>query len=114
MTPAETAKLLAMVQTFDRRNVGESEITGWHAVLADLVFEDCRDAVVEYFRSSRDWLMPADVVDGVRRLQLRRIEAAGPALYAGTDDLEGEEFIARLRANRARVLAGETPPELDA
>ncbi len=59
MTPAETAALLTVVATFDRRNLAEGDVHAWHATLNDLPFDACRDATVEHYRRETVWLMPA-------------------------------------------------------
>ena len=62
MNLTDTAKLLTMVAAFDRRTIGEADVTAWQAALDDLRFEDCREAVVAHFRISADWLMPASLI----------------------------------------------------
>lgn len=61
MTRAEIARLLALIQAFDRRTVGESDVWAWHDVLADIRFDAAVDAVKNHYRNSREFLMPADI-----------------------------------------------------
>ena len=61
MTKAETAELLALITAFDRRTTGQADVEAWHLVLGDLDPQDCAEAVRDYFATSREWLMPADI-----------------------------------------------------
>lgn len=67
MTPPEAAALLAVIATYDRRNLADGDVHAWHAALSDLPFHACRDAVIEHYRRETCWLMPA---------HLRRLVAA--------------------------------------
>lgn len=109
MNRAEVAQLLAMASTYDKRTVGDADVIGWHAILEPVSFEDARLALLAHFGRSTDWMMPAHIVRGVERLHAVRLEAAGDALRDGTDDLEGSEFLRRLRANRERIVGGGSP-----
>ncbi len=61
MNATETAALLAVTATYDGRTFSEPEVTAWHRALADLPFEDCRDAVISHYTRETAWLMPAHV-----------------------------------------------------
>lgn len=75
MTPAEAAALLTIAAAYDNRKPDEDQARAWALVLSDLRFEDCRDAIVAHYRHSREWLMPADVVAGARKLRIARWDA---------------------------------------
>lgn len=75
MTPSEAAALLTIAAAYDNRKPDEDQARAWALVLADLRFEDCRDAIVAHYRESRDWLMPADVVKGAHELRIGRWNA---------------------------------------
>jgi hypothetical protein len=90
MTKADIARLLALIAAFDRRTVGEADVEAWHLVLSHTDPEDCGEAVRQHYGRSRDWLMPVDVVLGVRRIRAQRIAAAGdPPPDADPDDPAG-------------------------
>lgn len=74
MNPSEAAELLGVAATFDRRTVGESDAVAWAAALHDITLDDAKRAVVEHYRESREWIMPADV--------RRRVKAAREARMA--------------------------------
>lgn len=61
MTRSETAQLLARIQAFDRRTVGEADVIAWHVALHDLQLGDTIHAVVAHFRTSTDWCLPAHI-----------------------------------------------------
>lgn len=97
MNQTETATLLAVVQAFDRRTVGEADVIAWQAALVDTVFDDARDAVIEHYRDHREWLMPADVVKGANTIAWRRA---------------GERRRAELEASDADWTPSETVPPM--
>ena len=78
MKPTEAAALLAIAAAFDNRKPDADQAKVWAMALDGLRFEDCRLVIVEYYRRSRDWLMPVDVVMGVRRLREKRLSEFGP------------------------------------
>ncbi len=58
----DTAKILAMVSTYDGRKFSPAEVLAWHdAWDRALSFEDARCAVSEHYRTSTDWLKPAHI-----------------------------------------------------
>lgn len=112
MIASEVAALLGRVAAFDRRPVGRAEVAAWQAALDDIGYREAEAAVVEHFRASTDWLMPAHVRRLVAAARSERVEAAGPALYDGCDDLDGAAYVERRRANLARVLDQPSRPEV--
>jgi len=66
MNRAEAATLLAITASFDRRTVGDADVIAWAAALELFPFAECRDAVVEHYTNSTEWLMPAHVTAIVR------------------------------------------------
>ena len=84
MNQQEVAELLTVVAAYDRRTLGEVDVITWHGALGDLQLDECKKAVVEYYRTSTDWLMPANV----RKLALTaRQDAAMRQLSPARDDL---------------------------
>ena len=87
MTPAEVARMLAAVQAFDRRTVGEADVGAWSLVLGDVELDDALLAVTRHYAESTEWLMPAHLralVADIRRERRRAInqERAARALEA--------------------------------
>lgn len=111
MTPSEAATLLSMAAAFDNRKVSEETVSAWVAALADLRFEDCRAAVVEHYKTSRDWLMPADIRKMVRRVRAKRIaEAKFPEPPSGLSEFEYRRWLREsTRAVGDGVLGPVTP-----
>jgi hypothetical protein len=73
MNRAEVTQLLAVMQTYDQRTVGETDVIGWHGAIGDLRFDESRHAVVEHYKSQTDRIMPAHVIALV--MAARRQEA---------------------------------------
>lgn len=124
MGPEEVIDLLSTAAAFDRRTVGEADVIAWTATVGDLDFGDARDAVVQHYRDSREWLMPADVrkiVKAMREARLARevLPAPEPEL---TDDQraykaaldQNIEQIADGRSVGRALAAGSGRPPTDA
>lgn len=69
----EAAALLTIAAAYDNRKPDADSAKAWAMSLDGLRFEDCREVIVGHYRKSRDWLMPSDVIGGVRRLRLKRV-----------------------------------------
>ena len=110
MNHSETATLLAMIQAFDRRTVGEADVTAWQAALDDLRFEDCRTAVVAHFRISSEWLMPAAVRAAVKAARRDRLERDLPTDPPDADPNDVPAYLEALREQRTRVGDGTERP----
>ena len=109
MTPAQAAALLTIAASFDNRKPDADQAKAWALALDGLGFEDCRQVVVEHYRKTRDWLMPADVFNGVRRLRYERIERFG--YITPPPELDFAEEQAYIKHIRERVAAGELTRE---
>lgn len=89
MTPAEAAALLTVAAAFDNRKPDADQAHAWAMTLDDMRFIDCREAIVDHYRGSKEWLMPADVRDKVKKLRHERIRAYGviyPPAHIDPDD----------------------------
>jgi hypothetical protein len=73
-TLADAYELLAVAQSFDRRTVGDFDAESWRRAMHGLDLDDCKQAIVEHFTLSTDWLMPAHVRHGVMRIRRDRLE----------------------------------------
>ena len=113
MTPAEAQMLLGIAASFDNRKPSEEAAIAWAAVLGDLEFTACRDAIVRHYRESREWIMPADVVSGVRLIAAERMRPFGllvpPASIQGDP---AEERKWRLWA-RDEIMSGRATKPAD-
>lgn len=96
--------LLSMCATVDNRKPDEDAARAWAAMLDGLRFEDCRVAVVEHYKTSTDWLMPAKVRADVRRMRAKRIEQHPPLTPPPGTEAEQRAW---LRDARRRVGDGE-------
>lgn len=78
MKPTEAAALLTIAAAYDNRRPDPDAAKAWAMALDGLRFEDCRQVIVEHYQRSRDWMMPVDVIGGVKRLRAQRISEFGP------------------------------------
>lgn len=105
MTPAEAQMLLTVAAAFDNRKPDADAAKAWAIALGDLPYVDCRDAVVEHYRASSEWLMPAMVIKAVKRIRAKRI-ADHPPLTPPAD-LDVASTIAWRREAQRRIGNGE-------
>lgn len=107
MTPAEAQVLLGMASTFDNRKVDETgdAARAWAAALDGLRFEDCRLAIIDHFKTSTEYLMPAMIRVAVRRMRASRIEDHPP--LTPPPDLGVIETNEWLGQQRTRIANGE-------
>ena len=54
---------------FDRRTVGEADAIAWADALGGLNPSDCAQVIRDHYAESTDWLMPAHVRQGVKRIR---------------------------------------------
>lgn len=98
MTPAQGAMLLTVASSFDRRKPDEVAAQAWAIALKDWRFEDCRDAIVEHYNGSREWLMPSDVIRIIKNRRWSRIQELGYVQPPRELDGEPERETAWLKA----------------
>lgn len=107
MNPAEAQVLLSMCATVDNRKPDEGAARGWAAMLDDVRFEDARVAVIEHYRTSTEWLMPAKVRTDVKRIRAKRIAAADGELLIPPDGLTEAEERRWLHGRREAIANGD-------
>lgn len=95
MKLSETAVALALVQSFDRRTVGEQDVIAWQSILGDIALEDAQEAIRRHYAASADWMMPAHI----RRL-------------VGEIEMERQRASRRWAPGQAGVRAEEALPEV--
>lgn len=95
MTPTEATGLLAVAAAFDNRKPDEAAAHAFAAALEGLRFDDCRQAIIEHYRTSTDWLMPAMIRTAVRRIRSKRISEHPPLIPPpGLDSREEFNWLA--------------------
>jgi hypothetical protein len=111
MGRSEAAKILTLCAVYDRRTIGESDVAAWSDVLNLVRFEDAAIAVRQHYASSRQWVMPSDVVDGVRRLRAERLARETDQVPMGDPD-DVVSYLRDLRQARRRVADGTVGTEI--
>ncbi|WP_372595531.1 hypothetical protein [Actinotalea sp.] len=102
---SQAAALLGLAAAYDNRAVSEAAARAWALALPDVRFEDAQHAVAAHYRTTRVWIMPADVLAGVRRLRSDRLMAAGADL-ARLDPPASADGMAWLSGVHRRVADG--------
>ena len=116
MKPTEAAALLTICAAYDNRKPDPDAAKAWAMALDGLRFEDCRDAVVQHYRVSREWIMPADVIAAVKKVRGGRIEDVALSPPPGLDPDRTGDYAQWLEVTRRQVANGEpvTNPEYPA
>jgi hypothetical protein len=84
---SETALILAQMQAYDQRTVGESDVIAWQALLADASFQDCQEAVRQHYAEETDRIMPAHVRRLVRDItRARQVSPWAPGQHGVPKD----------------------------
>jgi hypothetical protein len=113
LTRNEVIELLKAIASTDRRKVGEPDIVMWQATLAAghvTSLQDALRAVATYYAENREWIMPADVVKGVRKIRHARLDHA-PSMTELMDDVDPEDPNWQpIYAARRRAIADGRPP----
>lgn len=108
MKPSEATAVLAVAASFDRRTVGEADARAWAIVLEGVEPQDARDAVIEHYTESREFVFPADVLAIVRR-RVREKSRDLPPVTPPRDLADNPKAeIAWTRVWQDAVLAGHT------
>ena len=107
MTPQEAAALLTVAAAFDNRKPDPDAAQAWALALGDLPFTDCRDAIVAHYRKTTEWLMPAHVLELVKRVRDKRIADHEGALTPPPHAREGDAHRDWLREAKRRLGDGE-------
>lgn len=111
MNTAQAAQLLAMAAAYDNRNASEIAARAWAEALDDVRFEDARYALIEHYKRSRQWLMPAEIREGVRALREQRTLRGRVRLGHPPADLEPEAHTEFLRLSDRLLGDGLSPTE---
>src|SRR6266436_2116926 len=106
MTSDEVFDLLEVIAACDRRTVGESDADVWEALVGDLELNDARIAVLAHYRESREFVMPADIRQRVKDMQIQRLERTPvpPPPAELTDNPQA--YIAALRGSAQQIASG--------
>jgi hypothetical protein len=110
MTPEETGRLLGICAAYDRRTVGEIDVIAWYRVVGDLDCSDCEAAVVAWYTTRREWIMPADIRSTVKRAQYAAEDHASirelldPAAYQAKIAAADSAFLRKLAARTGQAV----------
>lgn len=114
MQLSEAAEILTMCIAFDRRTVGEADVTAWHLVLGDIEKQDAAIAVRDHYTTSDEWLMPATLrrlAVAARNRRTLNPQVAAPGCWE-PDDTARKRLAQTVTADgRLMIGAGQPPTE---
>lgn len=113
MIPSEAAQLLAYMQAYDHRTVGEADVSVWATALSDVRYADAEVAMHAHYRDSSDWLDPnrmRRLVKALRNDRLERTPMPCPPYELANDPVGTIEW---LNDWRQRIADGETPDAIE-
>lgn len=115
MNLTETARLLSKAALIDARTVDQPTVAAWQEVLADVEYRLALEALTLHRRESTEWVTPAHIIAGVRKVkaarsaQARRASAIESARRPALEGRRGDPMPAKLRemlsgfADRTRI-----------
>ena len=107
MKPTEAAALLTIAAVYDNRKPDADQAKAWAMALDGLRWEDCREVIVAHYQRTREWLMPVDIIRGVKRLRDKRIsDTAPPVPPSWLDPDDSAALIRWERETRAAIADG--------
>ncbi len=111
MNKSETAALLAMCAVYDNRTIGEADVIGWQAVLADIELEDARRAVVAFYSSETERrIMPAYVKKQVAQIRNERAARNGVRCTVEDCGCRGKQLVPMPPTVRRAIAGGFRNP----
>lgn len=72
----ETGILLAKISLVDNREASAETILAWQEILVNTDFEDALQALLEHHRESTEYVKPAHIVQGAKRIKIERKKRA--------------------------------------
>ncbi|MFE7609229.1 zinc finger domain-containing protein [Streptomyces celluloflavus] len=101
MTPAELAEVLGFAAFYDNRTLGEGDVRAWHLIVGRLDAADARQAVIDHYGTTRDRMMPADMLRlATRSREDHAADIQGPGLPPEIPDADPDDVPAYLAAVR--------------
>lgn len=113
MNTQEAAALLAVAAAFDNRKPDADAATAWGIALAEFPFIMCRDAVVAHYRKSREWIMPSDVIAGVKRIAVELMRPFGTLIPPASIQGELEDEMRWQLWARDEIMSGRATRPAD-
>jgi hypothetical protein len=113
MTRDEVIDVLTVAANFDNRQPSAAATDAWEVAIGDLDAADAKLAVALYYRENRQWIMPADVRAGVRKMRGERIALA--VIPAPPPELcdDPRAYQRALQAGIAQAAEGRAPLAAD-
>lgn len=112
LTRNQIIDLLTCAAAYDRRTIGEADITAWTLAIGDLPYDDAQAAVVAHYSDVTDWLMPAHVRARVRQArELRIARHPVPEPPAALTD-NPSAYCDELKGAVTQLADGMQPPKL--
>lgn len=105
MNRNEAADLLAIAAAYDKRKVGESDVTAWQLALQDFSFSEATGAVVAHARDSKEYLTVFHIADRIRKARNDFVErqSVDPE-YRNDRDTARDNRLAELLGGERRIL----------
>ena len=117
MNLPETARLLSKAALIDSRTFDQHTVAAWQEVLADVDYRLALDALTLHRRESTEWVTPAHIIAGVRKVkaarsaQARRAAAIESAQRPALEGRRGDPMPANLRALLRGFADGSRIPD---
>ena len=108
MNRQEVTALLSLMSARDGRTVGRVEVEAWFEDIGQWDFDTARQAVGRHYRTSRDFMRPYDLLQGIKLIRDERLVGVDQIMpKADPDDVLA--YRAELLQIREDVAAGRRP-----
>lgn len=91
MNAREVHQLLIEASAIDNRTVTQITVTAWLPILARFDYRDAVEAMRRHFATSTDYLMPAHIAIGCRRIIAERGPRPPEGKRWAVDVIEGDD-----------------------
>lgn len=106
MKQSEVATLLGLCAAYDSRTIGDADVSAWHQLMAHVPLEDAQSAVLEHYSREARRAMPADILNGVKRIRRDRVEGADASFVMIGNPDDTDEYRRQLIAHHTAVADG--------
>lgn len=104
MDAGDAAEVLSLAAAYDNRKPGEAAARAWALALPALRLADAKEAVVEHYQRTTDFLMPYHLIDRVRELRERRAARfTGWQLHIAPPQFSGPDEFSLVERWKTRV-----------
>jgi hypothetical protein len=115
MNSVEVGNLLGLMALADNRKPPEDDegrkamIEFWLRMVGDLTYADAAQAVTDYYRHNREWIMPSDIRERVEAVRWRRLRENPPPDCPPEIAAQGHDAYVQWHREHGRAIINNEP-----